>query len=725
MRNTIVNRIRPAPLLALLVLSCAPAAGPQPGVPRGAGLPAQAFSSDLAPLEAAIRERIGREQGEYGVAVIDIETGRTAGVNERLVMHAASTMKVPVLLELYRRAAEGTIRLDDRVTVRATFRSIADTSHYTLSKDDDSELTLYERIGEQVSLRELARLMTVRSSNLATNILIDILDAKTIQATTERVGGWGMRVLRGVEDTPAYNAGMNNTTTALGLAHVLASIARCDILPRTQCDEVIDILAAQEFNQMVPSGLPTGTRVAHKTGSITGIRHDGGIVLPSDSPPYVVVVLTRGVPDTATVHRVAGDIARITWHMLGPDGTMRPHWPAATASLLALHTRYRVPAFPAPTLGYDELWRTLGPIVDASPAITREEAGRAGSGRPIWLVRAGNGPTRVLFWSQMHGNETTATRALTDLFNYIASAPDDPRVRGWLDRLTILALPMLNPDGADAHRRRSVHGIDINRDVRVLATQEGRTLRQAQERWQPAFGFNLHDQNPRARVGRANRTAAIALLAPAPDADATLTPGFVRARHLTAHLAEALAPMLGRHLTRYDDTYNPRAFGDGMQSWGVRTVLIESGGWRGDEPKHYLRAANFVALATALDAIADGSFMNTDIELYTGLPENGSSMTDLLIRGGYIAVPGVEPYRADIGINGASVGGPSTTQITDIGDLAAVVARDTIDATGLYIHADTPTLQPGMEPVLFLRRSADPGSEVVWEVNGLRAVRRH
>src|SRR5690606_28717808 len=128
----------------------------------------------------------------------------------------------------------------------------------------------------------------------------------------------------------------------------------------------------------------------------------------------------------------------------------------------------------------------------------------------------------------------------------------------------------------------------------------------------------------------ANRTAAIALLAPAPDADATLTPGFVRARHLTAHLAEALAPMLGRHLTRYDDTYNPRAFGDGMQSWGVSTVLIESGGWRGDEPKHYLRAANFVALATALDAIADGSVESKAVAMYSSLPADGSSINDLL-----------------------------------------------------------------------------------------------
>jgi beta-lactamase class A len=690
---------------------------PTPAPETAAARPQQAFASDLTPLQNAIRARLQRETAEYGIAIIDIETGRSTGVNEDLVMHAASTMKVPVLLELYRRAAAGQTALDDSLVVRTTFRSIADTSHYSLSAADDSEKALYDLAGRRVTFRELGRRMTVRSSNLATNILIDTLRAPTIQATADRVGGSGMRVLRGVEDGPAFRAGMNNTTTARGLANVLAAIARCDILPRAHCEQIVDVLAAQEFNEMIPAGLPPGTRIAHKTGTITGIRHDGGIVYPANSPPFVLVVLTRGAANDSTAHAVARDVSRLTWDALGPGGSLRPSWPAAVREVMALHDRYRVPAYPAPRLPYDELWGSLTPIAGRA-SLKREQVGQSASGKPIYLISAGRGETRVLFWSQMHGDETTASRALTDLFNYITSAPDDARVRRWLERLSIHAVPMLNPDGADLHRRRSLYGIDVNRDARSLATPEGRTLKAAQERLQPHFGFNLHDQNPRSRVGNSTRTAAISLLAPPPDARATRTPGFVRALHLTAHLTQQLSPFVGEHLTQYDDSFNPRAFGDNMQAWGVSTVLIETGSWKNDESKHYLRKVNFAALVSALDAIAGGSYQQADIAVYTSLPENGRSLNDLLIAGGQIVMTGLQPYRADITIDAESVGGPAATQIVEVGDLLGTEARDTLDATGLFIHT-TAEVHPG-RPVSFqLRRTADPASELVWTIEGI------
>jgi beta-lactamase class A len=710
-------------LFAAACISVSPRAPARPAVrATDSARPEQAFASDLAPLELAIRERIAREpRGDFAIAVTDLETGRSLGVNETLAMHAASTMKVAVLLELYRAAAEGRLSLDDRIAVRNRFRSIADTSHYSLTAEDDSEPELYRLVGGSTTLRDLARRMIVRSSNLAANILIDTLRAERVRATLARVNASGMNVQRGVEDSPAFRAGMNNTTDALGFARTLAAIGRCDILPRTLCDELTGILLDQEFNDMIPAGLPPGTRVAHKTGWITGIRHDGGIIYPDGSPPYVLVVLTRNAADTTAARTLAADLARLTWSALGPGGTLRPRWTAGTGALLALHDRVRVPAFPAPTLRSAELWQTLAPIVDAAPLIASEQIGTSAEGRALRLIRFGSGPTRVLLWSQMHGDETTASRALTDLFHYIATS-SDARVRNWNERLTVLAIPMLNPDGAEAHRRRSVFGVDINRDARLLSTPEARVLKAAQERFRPDFGFNLHDQNPRTRTGTTSRTAAISLLAPPPDSAATPTPAFVRAQHLAALLASTIAPLVGQHLTRYDDSYNARAFGDGMQSWGVSTVLIETGSWRGEETKHFLRKVNFVALVAAFDAIASGAYAAADVAAYTTLPPNGRSLNDLLIRGGTLVLPGREPRRADIAIDAASVGGPSNTQIADIGDLAEAEARDTLDASGLFIHfpAGTETVQPGHAFDVVLRRGADPASEAVWQVSGTR-----
>ncbi|MEO5510882.1 MAG: serine hydrolase [Longimicrobiales bacterium] len=689
------------------------------------------LSTGLAPLEAAIRARLANEPGEFGIAVIDLETGRRVGVNEELVMHAASTMKVPVLLELYRRAAEGSIDLDGAMTVRTRFQSIVDTSHYELSAGGDSEADLYARAGSRVTLRELARRMIVRSSNLATNLLIDTLKAPTVMATLSRIDGLGMTVRRGVEDSPAFAAGLNNTTNARGLANVFASIARCDILPRTQCDEVVRVLADQEFNDMLPTGMPTGTRIAHKTGWITGIQHDGGIVFPDGSPPFVVVVLTRGAKDTTAAKIVARDVARLTWDALGPAGSMRPHWPAAIREIADLYDRHHYAGtFPDAGVKHAELWNALRPVIDRSSLIEDQEIATSAQGRSIRAVSFGTGTTPVLLWSQMHGDEPTATRALADLLHFVASAPDDRRVTTWASKLSVHMIPMLNPDGAEVTQRRDAFGVDVNRDARTLRTPEGRALKSAQERFRPVYGFNLHDQNPRTRVERAEALAAIALLAPPPDSQGTLTPGYDRALRLASFLGRRIEPMVQGHLTRYDDTFNPRAFGDLMEAWGVSTVLIESGAWHNDPAKSYLRKVNFVLLVSALDAIASGEHMRESAEFYARMPENGLTINGLLVRGGTVVLPGMTPARVDIAINEKSVGGTDATEIVDIGDLDDLVARDTINATGLFIHVDAGVLaasggllRNGDFPRFTIRRTADPASATVWIIDGIR-VRR-
>ena len=398
-----------------------------------------------------------------------------------------------------------------------------------------------------------------------------------------------------------------------------------------------------------------------------------------------------------------------------------------TGELTRLHDRYRVPAIAAREFTHAELWSAVGPLVDAAGGPERDEIGRSAEGRPIFRVRFGRGPTRVLLWSQMHGDESTATMALADLFRFLAEAPDDPRARMLAERLSIEAIPMLNPDGAERFQRRNALGIDINRDARALSTPEGRILRAAQQRFRPDFGFNLHDQDVRARVGRSDRLAAIALLAPPYNASRDDNAVRLRAKRVAAVVRGAAEPLVRGHVTRYDDTFNPRAFGDLMQSWGTSTVLIESGGWRDDPEKQYLRRVNFVALLTALDAIATGAYAAADPAAYETLPENGRNVGDLLVRGASIVVPGLEPYRADVMIEFGDPLELRNGRVVEIGDLADSAARDTLDAAGLFLHPGPEVLAPAApgraallvdRPASFvLRRTRDAASPAVWRVD--------
>jgi hypothetical protein len=165
--------------------------------------------------------------------------------------------------------------------------------------------------------------------------------------------------------------------------------------------------------------------------------------------------------------------------------------------------------------------------------------------------------------------------------------------------------------------------------------------------------------------------------------------------------------MVGGHIAKYDESFNPRAFGDLMQQWGTSTVLIESGGWRGDPEKQYLRKVNFVALVAALDRIADGTYESFDVAAYQSLPSNGRAARDLVIRGGTVVIPGFEPYRADIAID-LETGFDDSPRVVEIGDLLELQARDTIDATGLFIHPTPTALAGSAEPRGYLRIGAIP-----------------
>jgi hypothetical protein len=400
-----------------------------------------------------------------------------------------------------------------------------------------------------------------------------------------------------------------------------------------------------------------------------------------------------------------------------PEAAALPDAEAAARELSALQARHREGALATRRFTHRQLWESLGRRVDRAPGIAREEVGRSAEGRPLYAVRHGQGPVRVLLWSQMHGNEPTATLVLADLFRFLAEAPEHPRARRLAERLTLVALPMLNPDGAERFQRRNAQGIDVNRDARALSTPEARALREVHRRFRPHFGFNLHDQDVRTRVGSSDRLAALALLAPPRDRAGTDDAGRMRAKRVAAVVRRAVDPLVEGHVARYDDTFNPRAFGDRMQSWGTSTVLIESGGWRDDPEKQHLRTVTFVALLSALDAIATGAYESADPGWYEGLPGNGARVNDLLVRGGTVVLPGMDPYRADLAVDYADPLSREGGRIVEVGDLAGAAARDTLDAAGLFVHsAPGAAPAPGAPAAFTLRRGREATSEAVWVV---------
>jgi beta-lactamase class A len=314
-------RFLPALLAAVGVLAAAagahalgPAAAPRATVAAPAP-PLDSLRERLAARIAELRRAV--PTAEVAVAVRDLATGAAVDIASDVPFHPASTMKVPVMIELFRQADAGRVRLDQPVLLANAFGSIVDGSPYRLDPADDSDSALYARVGTRVELRELNRRMIVRSSNLATNALIAVLGAGRVTATAHALGATRTRVLRGVEDGPAFRRGLNNVITAADLATLLAAIERGDAASAGACAAMRETLRAQEFNDEIPAGLPAGTPVAHKTGWITGVLHDGAVVYPPSRSPYVLVVLTRGVPDTPTARATIVALSRLTWEALG------------------------------------------------------------------------------------------------------------------------------------------------------------------------------------------------------------------------------------------------------------------------------------------------------------------------------------------------------------------------------------------------------------------------
>ena len=264
--------------------------------------------ANLVQLKADINALITASGAEVAVAwrPLDAKPGEEILINPELRFHAASTMKVPVMIELFRQAGARRLRLDDKVLVTNQFTSIQDGSPFVLAATEDSDGETYKALGTKLSYRQLVEASITVSSNLATNILIEHLGARDVQGTVDIMGASGMQVLRGVEDQKAFDAGKSNTTDALGLLTLFEAIGKGKAVSAKASAEMLEILKRQKFNDGIPAGLPAGTVVAHKTGTITRIHHDAGIVYAPR--PYVLVILTRGILDQKISAKLMADI---------------------------------------------------------------------------------------------------------------------------------------------------------------------------------------------------------------------------------------------------------------------------------------------------------------------------------------------------------------------------------------------------------------------------------
>jgi hypothetical protein len=303
----------------------------------------------------------------------------------------------------------------------------------------------------------------------------------------------------------------------------------------------------------------------------------------------------------------------------------------------------------------------------------------------------------------MHGDEPTATLAIVDMFEHLVASAADEWVRELLRAVTVHIVPLLNPDGAERFRRFTGTEIDMNRDARALVTPEAKILREAQRKFQPEFGFNLHDQGL-SSVGMTSRVAALSLLAPALDEGRTAPLGRVKAMRVGALIVDALSPFIDGCIATYDDSYEPRAFGDGMQSWGTSTLLIESGHWPNDPEKQFIRKLNFIALLASLASIGNGSYQHVDLDAYRLLVPNGKRAYDIIVRGVKLRHPGNWTEKVDVGLltapqNGqtSDFGGPqSVYAIKEIGDLKDFGALSVIDAQARTIRSQDVAIEKTM-----------------------------
>lgn len=319
-----------------------------------------------------------------------------------------------------------------------------------------------------------------------------------------------------------------------------------------------------------------------------------------------------------------------------------------------------------------------------------KELGLSVEGKAIYSLTMGTGPIKVMLWSQMHGNESTATMALFDLFNFLEGENDsfDELRHKLRSQLTIRFIPMVNPDGMDKWIRRNALDIDLNRDAAKLASPEAVILKNARDEFAPDFGFNLHDQQTYYTAGESATPATISVLAPAYNYETEVNDVRKKAMQVIVGMNNMLQKSVPGHVGKYDDAFEPRAFGDNFQKWGTSTILIESGGYPNDPEKQHIRKLNFMVMLNALNEIADGSYQHYDLADYYAIPDNSIRLMDVVVRN-LQQQQGEHRFPLDLGIrrreseaaNGFYVSG----SIEDTGDLSIFYGYEEVDASQMQV----------------------------------------
>ncbi|WP_372975936.1 M14 family zinc carboxypeptidase [Muriicola sp.] len=375
-----------------------------------------------------------------------------------------------------------------------------------------------------------------------------------------------------------------------------------------------------------------------------------------------------------------------------------------TSSLYETYEDYKEPSLDKRRIKHEDIIKLLEEHRDDSE-VEIHKVGESIEGRSLNLVSLGNGNTDVFLWSQMHGNEPTATQAIFDILNFFKSRDFQEEKSEILSNLRLHFLPMLNPDGAEVFKRENRLGIDINRDALRLQSPEGQTLKRVRDSLQADFGFNLHDQSTYYNAERTEKPATISYLAPAYNYEKDVDEGRGNAMKVIVFMNRIIQQYAPGQVGRYNDDFEPRAFGDNIQKWGTSTILIESGGYADDREKQEIRKLNYVSILSALYSIATENYRDIGIEQYEQIPENDRKLFDLKLTEVTYELLG-KPYILDIGINQLEVDKEGnrdywfSSRVIDQGDLSTYYGYDTFDGKGY-------TLVPGkVYPEIFENMSA-------------------